>query len=267
LSKILSEYEPLDANKIKEIIGLKQQASLAKLEIFDSIDSTNTYLLQQVKQHGISGWVCFAEEQTAGRGRRGRTWFSPQGANIYCSILWDFSQQNVSNLGVATAVIIANVLQKYGVSSGIQLKWPNDVLFEGRKLGGILLERTGSFVVIGIGINLFLPPEMDTELAARAIDLAAITQQKIARNKLAGLLINELLMMLPIFAEQGLSAFLQEWRKYDALINQQILVHAAEKVFMGKMCGINNKGELLLLDPQNNLHAFCYGEVTVRAVS
>ena len=134
---------------------------------------------------GPSGWACFAEQQTHGRGRQERTWFSPYGKNIYCSLLWRFaiSQGNLSGLSIAVAVMVVRALKKYGISAGIQVKWPNDILFSARKLAGILVERSGSAVVIGVGVNLNFSQETETTW----ISLAEITQQPVARNYFAGL--------------------------------------------------------------------------------
>ncbi len=258
------ENESLVAEQICSEVQSEAASRLTKLEIFEYIDSTNTYLMQQVKSHAVSGWVCLAEEQTQGRGRLGRVWFSPRGANIYCSMLWDVAQHDVSALSIAVGVMVVKALQKYGVKQALQLKWPNDIVFSGRKLGGILLERSGSFVVIGIGLNLYLPDDMDVDLAASSIDLSTIVTNTINRNQLAGLLINELLIQLPLFMQHGIKYFLPDWYQYDALKDKDIIVKTPQQIFSGVMQGINEQGELLLCDAQGNLQSFCYGEASVR---
>lgn len=253
--------EWLDPDKIKSKIALKNQHALVRLDVFDTIDSTNTYLLSQAKAGAPSGTVCFAEQQTQGRGRRGRSWFSPPGTNIYCSMLWRFYELDaISGLSIAVAVILMDVLKKYGVPEGIQIKWPNDLLFSGRKLAGILLERNDTGVVIGIGLNLYLPDNSDPNWIA----LQEIMGQPISRNSLAGLLVNELLEQLAIYQASGLLPFLKKWKSYDALINQMISVHTPDSVFSGVMSGVNEKGELLLLDNEGRMQTFCYGEVSCR---
>lgn len=260
---MLSNFEPLVSKNILAVLDQKSSMRLSKLEIFDSIDSTNTYVLQQMKAHALSGHVCFAEEQTQGRGRLGRVWFSPKGTNIYCSMSWNFSQSDVSSLSIAIAVIIARVLKQYGVENNVGLKWPNDVLFSGRKLAGILLERTGDIVVIGVGLNVLLPEEMDVQLATSSIDLTEVMGGKVDRNYLAGLLVQELLLGLPTYADTGLKHFLGEWCEYDVLFNREVSVYIADNVVTGVMRGINENGELLLSDG-NDLKTFRNGEVTVR---
>ena len=132
-SKII---EQLDANFIKMAVEPENLSHLSGLDIFEMIGSTNDYLAELAKTQPQSGRVCFAEQQTQGKGRRGRSWFSPRGANLYCSILWQFParQADLSALSIAVAVMVVRVLKKYGIHNGLALKWPNDILFAGRKL-------------------------------------------------------------------------------------------------------------------------------------
>ena len=253
----------LETAKIISVLDSACLARLAKLEVFRSIDSTNTYLLQMTKAEGFSQRVCFAEEQSAGRGRLGRVWYSPKGKNIYCSASWNFSAQNVSDLSLAVGVIIARVLKKIGVEKGVQLKWPNDILFAGRKLGGVLLERVGQVVVIGIGLNVELPKDADSELVANAIDLDEIIGE-VDRNYLAGLLVQELMSALPIYADVGFKAFIDEWRQDDILFGKQVSVQMPADIFVGEARGINEEGELMVKSHQDQLHYFRCGEVSVR---
>jgi BirA family biotin operon repressor/biotin-[acetyl-CoA-carboxylase] ligase len=254
-------FEPLNAEKILPVVTIDNHFKLAKLEIFEIISSTNQYLLEHAKT-GPSGWVCLAEQQTAGRGRHGRAWFSPYGAGIICSILWRFSMElsDIAGLSMAVGVMVMRALNKYGVQAGIQLKWPNDILFAARKLVGILLERHGESVVIGIGINVGLPPPVEVT----RIDLTEIMGQPVARNNLVGLLLNELLENLPLYSKKGLTAFIDEWRQHDFLAGKEVIVYTSEASIIGWAQGINEQGELLVLDKSQRLQQFCYGEVSVR---
>ncbi len=259
-----SLFEPLNAEKILSVIYPHCRSALAKLEIFETINSTNQYLLEHAKE-GCAGWVCLAEEQTAGRGRCGRTWFAAHGTSILCSLLWRFSKvlPNVSSLSIAIGVMVVRALKKHGVSVGIQLKWPNDVLFSGRKLAGILLERRSENIVIGLGLNVNLPEPLD----AGRIDLVEILNRPtIERNNLAGLILNELLSGLSQYEEEGLAAFMEEWQMYDFLIGKEVTVHTPEKIIPGKAQGISEQGELLVLDKAHTIQRFCYGEVSIRSV-
>lgn len=254
--------ESLDAKLIKAVIEPENQTYLQQLTILKEVDSTNTYLLNQTSSL-LSGTVCFAEKQTAGRGRQGRSWFSPDKKNIYCSLFWCFKDETrvYSSLSIATAVMIARALKKWGISSGIELKWPNDILFKGRKLAGILLEaKKTRQVVIGFGLNLFLPPDKHEKWIA----LEEISDRALQRNYLAGLLLNELLRGLSHYEKYGFDSFWSDWIQYDVLNGRVINIYTSKKIFSGIMRGINQKGELLLEDEEGNELNFCYGEVSVR---
>jgi BirA family biotin operon repressor/biotin-[acetyl-CoA-carboxylase] ligase len=267
MSSYSPEIEMLDAEKIRAKIAPANLRLLSTLDIFDLINSTSTYLMERAKSGGASGWLCFAEQQSKGRGRLGRVWHSPRGANIYCSMLWrfPFEQQHISTLSLAIAVMMVNVLQKYGVKADIGLKWPNDILCAKRKLAGILLERfqahaSGIAVVIGIGLNLKLPSAANPDW----IDMAEITGERIARNHLAGILVNELLDGLQLYQEKGWEAFHESWEKHDVLRGKEINVLAGDKKFIGIMRGVNEKGELLLQQENSDIQLFASGEVSVR---
>jgi BirA family biotin operon repressor/biotin-[acetyl-CoA-carboxylase] ligase len=263
--------EQLDLNIIKMAVEPQHQLRLTCLEIFETLGSTNDYLAEQAKIKPQSGWVCFAEQQTQGKGRRGRAWFSPRGANLYCSILWQFpaQQTDLPALSIAVAVMVVSGLKKYGVQAGLELKWPNDILFAGRKLSGILLEclpeQQGYIpVVIGVGLNLCFPRESLPADVARWIDLAEITGQPVRRNYLAGLLVNEFVAKLPVYQAQGLKAFMSDWRLHDILFGKNIVIHTALETIPGVMDGVTEKGELQLKMLQGEVKLFQCGEVSVR---
>lgn len=255
--------ELLNSKQIQSSIEPTNLSFLSEIILLDSIGSTNTYLLEKAKQGAASGTVCLAEQQTQGRGRLGRSWYSPHRTNIYCSLLWRFTSvtQDLSGLSIAVGIMVLNALRHYGIQSGLQLKWPNDVLGRGRKVAGILLEGLESkSIVIGVGLNLDITQAQEKNW----IDVTELTGRPAERNFLTGLLINEMLQNLPIFAYHGLSPFLPQWQQYDALVNCPINVITPEKTLSGVMRGLNEKGELLLEDDQGAIQSFCYGEVSVR---
>lgn len=248
--------EKLQKERILSFLPLEVKP--AKLEVFDSIDSTNSYLLSQAKNGDHTGWVCLAEEQTNGRGRLGRTWVSPPVGNIYCSLIWQFENfENLSGLSIVIGVLITYLLKHLGVSQNPQLKWPNDVLIEGKKLAGILLESTDrKYIVIGIGINWAAPLD-------KAIGLSDFLPGSLSRNEIAAKLIYLLFHYLPIFGQSGLSVFLNDWRKHDCLFGESISLILPNKEISGVMQGINDKGELILATARGE-ECFCYGEVSVK---
>ncbi|MDR3477143.1 MAG: biotin--[acetyl-CoA-carboxylase] ligase [Gammaproteobacteria bacterium] len=261
--------ELLDSDKIKAAMTPGSLSKLHTLSVFDTIGSTNSYLMDCAKSGVLSGSVCIADQQTRGRGRQGRTWYSPPGANIYCSLLWYFpvQQTDLAALSLAVAVMVAKCLTKYGITNGIQLKWPNDVLFQSQKLAGILLERLPENaeqigIVVGVGLNLMLPQE-NVE-SAQWIDVASIAHRPLQRNYLAGLLINEILHGLSVYQQQGFRAFINEWQQLDVMRGKEVTVHRVLETVTGTMEGINEKGELLLKSSDNTLRTFHCGEVSVR---
>ncbi len=262
------EFDKIDKELLNfEQICLSIEAAnfslLSEIILLDSIDSTNTYLLEKAKQGAASGTICLAEQQTAGRGRLGRSWYSPHATNIYCSLLWRFADlpPAFSGLSLAVGVMVLNALRHYGIQSGLQLKWPNDVLGAGRKLAGILLERHETKnIVIGVGLNLDIAAAKEKNW----IDVSELTGRPAQRNFLTGLLLNEMLQKLPVFVQHGLPAFLPEWRQYDTLYNRPVTVMTGKQAISGIMRGINEQGELLLEDPYGVIQPFSYGEVSVR---
>ncbi len=185
--RIAGGIDLLDADQVKAALDARARALLTRLEILDSVDSTNAEVMRGAGHGYTSGVVCSAEQQTAGRGRRGRQWVSPYASNLYLSLLWEFSQgaAALEGLSLAVGVAVARALRACAVPS-VQLKWPNDVLYEGAKLGGILLEMTGDTagncqVVIGVGLNVAMPAA-----AAGAIDQAWTDIKTITANQHPG---------------------------------------------------------------------------------
>ena len=255
--------ELLNSDEIKAFIQPERLALLSSLSVFNSIGSTNSYLLECAKSGAKSGSVCIAEQQSHGRGRQGRHWYSPPGASIYFSLLWKFPIHcELSALSLAVGVMLVRCLQRYGVPD-LLLKWPNDVLGKGRKLAGILLETTKGAdgrlcVVIGVGVNLQLPSDADPHW----IDIAEITGGA-ERNRLVGLLIDEMLTALPVFAVSGFAAFQEDWALRDALYGRVVNVVNGGEQTLGIVKGVNTLGELQL-ETDAGIKMFHCGEVSVR---
>ncbi len=179
-----NSLELLAASKINEAVNDQTAALISSLEIHDQIDSTNRYLVERSQNNALSGAVCFAEYQTAGKGRRGRQWVSPYGCNIYLSILWRFQQgpAAISGLSLAIGVAVIRALKQHQIDD-VGLKWPNDIYSQGKKLGGILVEVSGETdgpcaAVIGLGLNLFLPESQAQGITQAWTDLSKISRTK-----------------------------------------------------------------------------------------
>ncbi len=261
--------EFLTVAKIDAYLDNQTKILISSLVIYDQIDSTNRYLVELAQQQAASGQVCFAEHQTAGKGRRGRQWVSPFGSNLYLSILWRFQQGYASTTGLSLAIGVAviRVLHQYPIPD-VGLKWPNDIYCKGKKLGGILIEIAGETegpcaAVIGLGLNLFLPDAQAQSITQAWTDLSKVTgQTTIERNRLAGELLNQLLSVLAEFESIGINAYLDEWRRYDCLKDHPATLFIGEQPFVGVVRGINDNGLLLLEHSDGKLQAFASGEVS-----
>ncbi|WP_417226967.1 bifunctional biotin--[acetyl-CoA-carboxylase] ligase/biotin operon repressor BirA [Amphritea sp.] len=245
---------------------VSQQLKLIDMNLI--IPSTNAKAMEAVYRDG-HGSLYLAERQTAGRGRRGRNWASPFASNIYFSLTWQFSNGAAALEGLSLAVGVALIrgLKRIGVEE-VSVKWPNDLLWRGRKLAGVLLEMSGDaagdcFVVIGVGINVNMP-----ELAAEVIDQPWIDLQQIlgeapSRNHLLAELINELVPVLEQFSQQGFAAFKDEWQAVNAHHNQVVSLNLGNRQALGICRGVDQNGALLL-EMDGELQAYHGGEVSVR---
>jgi len=254
----------LDQNKILDLIG---QESNNIVEVVSVIDSTNTYVKERLDDLP-QGFVCLAEAQTHGRGRRGKTWVSPFGSSIYMSMAWTFSggYQSIAGLSLLVGIAINRSLAQVGVVD-CKLKWPNDVYYNLKKLAGILVEVEGQVgshasAVIGIGINIDLPICVD-EIDQPFVDLVSITQKPVNRNELAGLIIVTLTKMLKQFEVEGLAPFLPEWKDADLFYNEYVYLESGSNRIQGLSKGINESGALLL-DNGGKVTAHHGGEISVR---
>lgn len=260
------QHESIESKKVIAAISPENRHKLSGLEVLEQIDSTNSYLMRHAKEIKQSGWACLAEQQTKGRGRQEREWFSPYKTNIYCSLLWHFPYTfaGISALSIAYAAMIVRALRALGVKNNIALKWPNDVLLYKRKLAGILLENirapNKNLVVAGVGLNLHLPEERQKEWAS----LEEVLVKPISRNLVAGILLDNLLSGITQFQTRGLKEFLPLYREHDVLLKKKISINGYNRCLIGTAQGINDQGELIVLDEKGVNYNFCYGEVSIR---
>lgn len=270
--RLAQPFELLDREQILNQLDDNTRNQLHSLDIHWSVDSTNGWLMEQARQGANSGHTVLAELQTRGRGRRGRQWQSPLGGNIYLSQLWRINEglSSVSGLSLATAVALIRALRKVAAMD-VGVKWPNDVIVQGKKLAGILLEIAGEpagpcHVVVGIGVNVNLSSEAAHAIDQPWTDLHTITGQPVARNLLVAQLIVELMRVHRCAEQQKLLPYLQEWRALDSYLGKQVELHAPQGVFTGVVRGIDNSGALQLAH-NGQLMRFHSGEVSLRPAS
>jgi BirA family transcriptional regulator, biotin operon repressor / biotin---[acetyl-CoA-carboxylase] ligase len=288
----------LDIPSIQNHIEAKQLALLDKIEIFTTLPSTNDYLMNKKSepketcaQVQFQNQACFAEMQTQGKGRLGRPWYSPFAKNIYLSLLWHFPKDisELSGLSLATATAILKTLQKFGIAEA-GLKWPNDILWKNQKLAGTLIEVSGEAhdttrTVIGIGLNVAVCCPTTQKINQPWTDLQTIldanTNSKLQkeqeeslkaksildRNRLSGLLLNELIQTLTLFQEEGLRPFLPYWQEHDLSKNKAVSLITPHHVQKGLCLGINDRGYCLLKTENGEILSFSTGEISLRLAS
>ncbi len=266
--------ELLDARRIRDALRDDQGATLRSLEVLFEVDSTNTRLLGLRPPPPGRADVCMSELQHAGRGRRGRRWIAPFGAGIAMSLGCAFRDASRAQpaLSLAVGVAIARALGRAGARD-IRLKWPNDVWFNARKVGGVLLELRAeegglAHVVIGVGLNVSLPAAARLEIEATGVRAAAVADacpQPVSRNVLAAALLDELLSMLAQFEREGFAAFRDAWIGLDALRDRRARVVAGEGAISGTARGVDEDGALLL-DSGGRMQRFVSGEVSLRLI-
>jgi BirA family transcriptional regulator, biotin operon repressor / biotin---[acetyl-CoA-carboxylase] ligase len=265
--------EPLDLLNEVQIRQFMEEAGCTthgSLYLHASIDSTNSWLMARGSAGEPAGAVCLAEQQLSGRGRRGRQWISPYGRNIYLSLLWrfDMTPMQVAGLSLAAAVGVLRTLHGFDCH-GAGLKWPNDILWQEKKLAGLLLEVSGevsgpSQVVVGIGLNTWLGEAGDA-IDQPWIDLNSIPNvARHTRSQLAASLIVHLLEVIRVYQREGLAAFKDDWQSHDLLLDRMVEIRSASHRYLGKHVGIDASGALrLLIDDEVRL--FHAGEVSLRA--
>jgi BirA family biotin operon repressor/biotin-[acetyl-CoA-carboxylase] ligase len=248
----------------------KNKSLLDELSIVDEIDSSNAELLRSFRPGAETSRACLAEFQTTGRGRRGRVWQSPFASGICLSVAWRFphSMSGLGGLGLALGIAAAETLAEIGISD-VQLKWPNDLVIDHRKLGGILLEARGEaegpcMVVAGIGLNFALGESARSAIDQPWIDIqTAAADQAPGRNLLAGQMLNKWLSTLSEFTEEGFSPFMSKWDRYDLLRSRRLKVERAGHWLHGLGAGIDREGSLLLVT-ESGMQTISSGEVSVR---
>jgi BirA family transcriptional regulator, biotin operon repressor / biotin---[acetyl-CoA-carboxylase] ligase len=271
--RLSAATEPLVSTAIRAHLPRELRARVVRLETVWSIASTNSALLERAGPENGASEVLLAEHQSAGRGRRGRAWLAPPGGAICLSMSWTFREvpPDLGALGLVIGVCALRALTAFNVrNSG--LKWPNDLLIEERKLGGVLIdlraESAGpAYVVIGIGLNVALGEALLRKIAAAGLPAADLTRAGSAapsRNCLAARLIGECLRGLTEFERAGLKPFMEEWRAADALRGRPVEVRAAQgSTTRGFARGIDVHGALMLETPAG-VKRFISGDVTVR---
>lgn len=261
----------LDVDAVRRHLG--PAAGRVRLAVLDSIESTNSALMQRAQGGEPDGAVIAAEWQTAGRGRHGRAWLSGIGGALTFSVLWRFARgaNELAGLSLAAGVMLARALEALG-AGGVALKWPNDILWREEKVAGILIELHGDILgptaaVIGIGVNVRLPDALKRGIDQPATDLETACGTVIDRNDALGRVLREMVPALDTFARDGFGPFQREWterhvhqgRRVNVLLPDARCVHGVAR-------GVSENGALLV-ETRAGLQRFHSGEVSVRSAA
>jgi len=273
--RLLRPIELLDRTLLLQHMNAGAVTNLEALDVFGVIDSTSERLRAAAAPGPERLRVVLAEYQTGGRGRRGRRWLSPYGSGLCLSVSWCFSAvpPALSALSLAAGVAVQRALVVYR-PVGLGLKWPNDIIAGGRKLGGLLVDVEGESqgpikVVIGVGINIDVSDQLENELAT---DLGLqpaglrefVPSADVSRNVVAANIINQLYAALDEFARTGFESFVDEWKRFDSLRGESVSVQIGARTYEGIASGIADDGALLLRANGKTMNVVS-GEVSVRA--
>ena len=248
----------IDAGAIRAALNPATVSRMARLDVFPEIDSTNAWLMAEPAPDTGMHRVAIADHQTAGRGRGDKRWLSAPGSSLCLSIAHTFRETpgNLSALTLAVGVAAVHALRDAGAGD-VKLKWPNDIVAGDGKLGGMLAEshrqsESGATVVVGVGINLRLPPDIlahvDSGWAQSPADLASLQGSDASPDALAAAMVDHIVDALMTFEGQGFEAFADTWRRYDWLSGRTITVRQPGGAVRGTASGIDSDGALLVRD-------------------
>ena len=264
--RLADPLQLLHSGSIAEGLSPAVRDTLKGITVLDSVDSTNSWVAARDQDPE----VCFAEFQSAGRGRRGRAWISPFAANLYLSLSWRFEEwpPGFTALGMVTAIAAVRALDSLGIPD-VRIKWPNDLVAAGRKLGGVLIDIQGeppraTRAVIGLGINVRMPNAAAQDIDQPWMDLATLTDgNPPERNRLAVAVVESLVQAMREFADLGFAAFSADWQALDLVAGRTVALHSHEQTVTGVAAGVDEQGALLLKTPQG-LKRFVSGDISLR---
>jgi BirA family transcriptional regulator, biotin operon repressor / biotin---[acetyl-CoA-carboxylase] ligase len=255
----------MNEQTLRNLFCLESENSIESIQIFDEIDSTNSEALRQIRAGNTENRLVLANSQSAGKGRRGRHWLSPKKSGVYLSLSRSFSQPTsaLQSLSLVTAISVVEALSVFGANK-LQLKWPNDVLFEKKKLAGILLELqqkdNALFVVFGIGVNIELSANAVASIDRAVTDLHSIIIAPPPTVDVVAVILNQLCRNIIDYESNGFSAFEERWNALDCYRMSDIVIENGENRLVGKSLGVDSSGALLI-QTENGVQAINAGEL------
>ena len=257
---------------ILTVEGIKRNLSArfigADIYLFDAIDSTNDYALKLAKEGAKEGTVVLSESQSKGKGRLGRSWFSPSGANIYLSIILrpQMPTSQIPLLTFAAAIAVAKAIRN-AANLDADIKWPNDILIRGKKVAGILSEMGAekdkvNFAIVGIGINVNLDKkDIPLELIDKATSIKIESNSLIDRTNLICRIIENLEEWYNLFERKGINDIIKEWKRLAITIGRDVKVQSGNSFVEGRAVDIDENGALLIKDRDGIIQRVLSGDI------
>jgi BirA family biotin operon repressor/biotin-[acetyl-CoA-carboxylase] ligase len=266
----------LDEKSFLKSLAVANRSKIKELEVLGCIDSTNSHTLRRIRNGSLDlapgqTYVCLAEMQTAGKGRRGRQWVSPFGHNLYLSMVevYEGGASELEGLSLVVGLALVKALHASGFS-GLGLKWPNDLLWQGKKLAWILVEINGDIagtcqVVIGLGLNL-----KHNEVAMQSVSqpwasLAQLGFEQVHRNLLLGRILEHQLNALEQYKSVGFASFIPDWQQHDVTVGKKLELNTSMGVVAGVGEGVDASGALVLRT-EHGIRRFYGGEISLRTI-
>ena len=269
---MIKKRQLLNKIDILKNISLEHKASLRELTIFEEIGSTNDEAKTKLTEieNFKDSLAIFAEQQTSGRGRSGKTWESPANVNIYLSFGWHSSLKlsDLEGLSLGSGVEISNHLEPI-IGESLKLKWPNDLFLSEKKTGGILVETTsnkkGTSIVIGVGLNVLMSDKVENSIDQDWTSLSIHFGKDFDRNEIAGLMLEALFHLKNNFESKGFTHYKDRFEELNTLNNRECLVTLKDMSLKGLVEGITENGELIL-NENGKIHRLRYGDVSVKKI-
>ena len=244
-----------------EFLTQNTRRQWANIQVFERIDSTNTYL----KSQSGARVVCLAEQQTGGRGRHGNQWQSPDAQNIYLSYSWQFETppDHLGLLSLWVGIVLAKTLETFGLSEH-GIKWPNDVYWRQRKMGGILIEGSNLSPVLVVGIGLNINMDNETGIDQPWVSLSEALDKSVNRNHLLIALLDALYEAMEQFVHLSPADLLRGWHRWDLIRDHAVSFMDNQALLQGRARGVSADGKLLVELPSGELRPFSTAINTVR---
>lgn len=251
----------------QSIQSLLQTESLGhKVVVLETVDSTNDYAKQHLDTHGE---VVIADEQTAGRGRLGRTWLSPQGKGLWmtCVLILEQSLESLQVVTLAAGLAVAQALKELGVKGSISLRWPNDVFLNRKKVCGILTESQlrgalASKIEVGFGLNVSqTEDDFPSDLRKPATALQLEEEIEFNRNELAATILSKFELQIRAIFSGNTNQMIAQWKEYSDQIESLVEVAATEKTFTGKLIDLRDSGAAVVRQDDGTVLEIVSGEI------